>query len=277
MDVSDSAPAELRLLSFNIQAGTSTANYREYVTRSWRQLLPNNQRIDNLDAIARLVSGYDIVGLQEVDCGSLRSGFLNQAKYLSRHADFPWWTDQGNRKVGVLAHAGNGVLSRYVPDKIEDHRLPGAIPGRGALLLQFGSGEQALWIVILHLALGRRARMQQLRYVAHRIAHQPNLIVMGDLNTGPDSREVFEFCDLAGLVVPDRSLLTYPSWQPKRAIDHILVSPDVDITSLDVLPSTLSDHRPLAMSIRLPAGVSLHRHAHGNQQQQHAEQPSQAG
>ena len=275
--MSDSAPAELKLLSFNIQAGTSTANYREYVTRSWRQLLPNNQRMDNLDAIARLVSGYDIVGLQEVDCGSLRSGFLNQAKYLSRHADFPWWTDQGNRKVGVIAHAGNGVLSRYVPDKIEDHRLPGAIPGRGALLLQFGSGEQALWIVILHLALGRRARMQQLRYVAHRIAHQPNLIVMGDLNTGGDSREVFEFCDLAGLLLPDRGLLTYPSWQPKRAIDHILVSPDVNITSLDVLPSTLSDHRPLAMSIRLPEGVSLHRHAHGNGQHQKAEQPRQAG
>ena len=275
--MSTTAPAELKLLSFNIQAGTSTANYREYVTRSWRQLLPNNQRMDNLDAIARLVSHYDIVGLQEVDCGSLRSGFLNQAKYLSRHADFPWWTDQGNRKLGVIAHAGNGVLSRYVPDQIEDHRLPGAIPGRGALLLQFGSGEYALWVVILHLALGRRARMQQLRYVARRIAHQPNLIVMGDLNTGPDSREVIEFCELAGLVEPNDGLRTYPSWQPKRAIDHILVSPDVDITDLRVLPSTLSDHRPLAMSIRLPSGVSLQRHAHRNHEQYHAEQPRKTG
>ena len=267
----------VRLLSFNIQAGTSTANYREYVTRSWRQLLPNNQRMDNLDAIARLVADYDIVGLQEVDCGSLRSGFLNQAKYLSRHADFPWWTDQGNRKVGVLAHAGNGVLSRYVPDQIEDHRLPGAIPGRGALLLQFGRGDQALWIVILHLALGRRARIQQLRYVAQRIAHQPNLIVMGDLNAGPDSHEVHEFCERAGLLVPNDGLLTYPSWSPKRAIDHILVSPDVDITNLRVLPSTVSDHRPLAMTIRLPASVSLQRHAHGDHEQQRSEQPRQAG
>ena len=55
----------LRLVSYNIQAGTSTANYREYVTRSWRQVLPNNQRVDNLDAIADLVGPYDIVGLQE--------------------------------------------------------------------------------------------------------------------------------------------------------------------------------------------------------------------
>ncbi|MEM7053871.1 MAG: endonuclease/exonuclease/phosphatase family protein [Pseudomonadota bacterium] len=275
--MSSSAPAELRLLSFNIQAGTSTANYSEYFTRSWRQLLPNNQRMDNLDAIARLVADYDIVGLQEVDCGSLRSGFLNQAKYLSRHADFPWWTDQGNRKVGVIAHAGNGVLSRYVPDQIEDHRLPGAIPGRGALLLQFGSGEHALWIVILHLALGRRARIQQLRYVAQRIVQQPNLIVMGDLNTGPDSHEVHEFCERAGLIIPNDGLLTYPSWQPKRAIDHILVSPDVDITDLRVLSSTVSDHRPLAMSIRLPTDVSLQGHAHRDHEQQYPEQPRQTG
>ena len=31
-------PQRLRLLSYNIQTGTSTANYRHYLTRSWRQL-----------------------------------------------------------------------------------------------------------------------------------------------------------------------------------------------------------------------------------------------
>ncbi len=254
----------LRLVSYNIQAGTSTANYREYVTRSWRQVLPNNQRVDNLDAIADLVGPFDIVGLQEVDCGSLRSGFVNQAKYIASHGGFPWWTHQANRKVGVIAHAGNGVLSRFVPDHVDEHRLPGAIPGRGALVLKFGRGPDALWLVVLHLALGRRARMQQLRYVAHLVDRQPHVVVMGDLNAGPESREVREFCTHAGLVEPRRDLHTFPSWRPQRAIDHILVSPRLDVLELDVLPSTLSDHRPLAMTIGLPAGVSLQRHAQGD-------------
>lgn len=268
-------PRQLRLLSFNIQAGTTTANYREYLTRSWRQILPNNQRVANLDAIAALVADFDIVGLQEVDCGSLRSGFLNQAKYLAGHAGFPFWTHQGNRKVGVIAHAGNGVLSRIQPHKVLEHRLPGAIPGRGALVLEYGDGEHALWVVVLHLALGRRARIQQLRYVAHLIDRHPNVVVMGDLNTGPDSREVREFCARAGLVQPDRKLLTFPSWRPQRAIDHILVSPDMDVAELDVLPATISDHRPLAMTLNLPPEISLPGHTQGNQHKTSTEQPAQ--
>ena len=41
----------LRLLSFNIQAGTTTARYRHYVTHSWRQVLPHSARIENLDGM----------------------------------------------------------------------------------------------------------------------------------------------------------------------------------------------------------------------------------
>lgn len=265
---------QLKLLSYNIQAGTTTANYREYLTRSWRQVLPNNQRVANLDEIADLAAGFDIVGLQEVDCGSLRSGFLNQAKYLANHAGFPWWSHQPNRKLGVIAHAGNGVLSKLEPSEVHEHRLPGAIPGRGALVVRFGYGEQALWVVVLHLALGRRARVQQLRYVAHLIDRYPMVVVMGDLNTGPDSREMREFCARAGLVLPDRRLPTFPSWRPQRAIDHILVSPAMRILEFDVLPATISDHRPLAMTLDLPQGVSLPGHAHGHHQQKSAEQPA---
>ncbi len=257
------ASRQLKLLSYNIQAGTSTGRYREYVTRSWRQVLPNNQRVANLDSIAELVRGYDIVALQEVDCGSLRSGFLNQAKYLATHAQFPWWSHQGNRKVGIVAHAGNGLLSRIRPSDMEEHRLPGAIPGRGAMMVRFGEGERALWLVVLHLALGRRARSQQLDYVASVVRSYPHVVVMGDFNTGPGSREVRSFCDQAGLVHPGEPVLTFPSWQPQRAIDHILVSPAMRISELRALPVTFSDHQPLSMTLELGDDVCLPGRAEG--------------
>lgn len=267
----------LKLLSFNIQAGTTTAKYRQYVTRSWRQVLPNNQRVANLDSISDLVAGYDIVGLQEVDCGSLRSGFVNQAKYMATHAGFPWWTHQPNRKIGVIAHAGNGLLSRYDPDRVDEHRLPGAIPGRGALVVKFGLGKRALWVVVLHLALGRRARFQQLRYVAHLVSAHPYVVVMGDLNTGPESHEVEEFRTRSGLVLPQVRPNTFPSWRPQRAIDHILVSPALEVLDYDALESQLSDHLPLAISVRLPDDVSMPGHSQRNGQQKNSEQPRQAG
>ncbi|MGK7295001.1 MAG: endonuclease/exonuclease/phosphatase family protein [Candidatus Wenzhouxiangella sp. M2_3B_020] len=267
----------LKLLSFNIQAGTTTAKYRQYVTRSWRQVLPNNQRVANLDAISDLVSGFDIVGLQEVDCGSLRSGFVNQAKYLATHAGFPWWTHQPNRKVSVIAHAGNGMLGRYRPQRVDEHRLPGAIPGRGALVARFGHGESALWVVVLHLALGRRARFQQLRYVAHLVAAHAHVVVMGDLNAGPESHEIDDFRTQSGLVLPDERPNTFPAWRPQRAIDHVLVSPGLRVVDYRAVESTLSDHLPLAITLELPDRVSLKGHARGDDQKEDAEQPRKAG
>ena len=74
----DPRPPPLRLLSSNIQAGSTTRAYREYVTRSWSHVLPNGKRA-NLDGLADGFSMFDVVGLQECDPGSLRSGFDNRA------------------------------------------------------------------------------------------------------------------------------------------------------------------------------------------------------
>ena len=92
----------LTVLSANIQAGNSTQRYRDYATRAWSHVLPNGKR-DSLDEIGRLVSGYDIVGLQESDPGSLRSGFTNQTHYLAERAGFPYWSHQPNRRMGGIA------------------------------------------------------------------------------------------------------------------------------------------------------------------------------
>src|SRR5690606_13177092 len=90
----------LRVLSANIQAGSSTRRYSDYFTRSWSHALPAGRKRSSLDAIARLAAGHDIVGLQEADPGSLRSGFTNQTHYLAQRAGFHYWTHQPNRSVG---------------------------------------------------------------------------------------------------------------------------------------------------------------------------------
>lgn len=78
------ADGRLRLLSFNIQVGINTERYRHYVTRSWQHLLPHAGRTLNLQRIAGLLADFDLVALQEVDGGSLRSGFVNQVERLAQ-------------------------------------------------------------------------------------------------------------------------------------------------------------------------------------------------
>jgi len=57
---------QLRLLSYNIEAGIYTRQYREYVTKSWRHILPHREHLHNLSRIASVLHGFDFVGLQEV-------------------------------------------------------------------------------------------------------------------------------------------------------------------------------------------------------------------
>lgn len=244
-------PRRLRLLSYNIQSGLTTNNYSQYVTRSWRHLVPVPSRMSNLDGIARILTDYDLVGLQEVDAGSLRSGFVNQVKYLAAHAGFEHVFDQSNRKIGMLSQHGNAVLSRIRPDALTEHKLPG-LPGRGVLEVRFGSGPDALHVMILHMALGRRGRLRQIEFLAKRVGAYRHVIVMGDLNCDPHSPEMAVLVDVARLREPDPGLHTFPSWRPNRQLDHILVSSAITVERVEVLDCAFSDHLPIAMVVRLP-------------------------
>jgi endonuclease/exonuclease/phosphatase family metal-dependent hydrolase len=242
----------LRLLSCNILAGGSVRRYRHYLTESWKQVLPTRSKRGNLDNLAGLFADFDIVGLQESDAGSLRSGFLNQTQYLAEAAEFPYWSHQPNRKIAQFAASSNGLLTRIKPVEVRDYPLPSRIPGRGALWARFMIDETELVVVIAHLSLGPQARNQQLSFIAELIGRHPHAVLMGDLNCALDSPELVSLLRRTGLTpthgVPPP---TFPSWRPRRAIDHILVSENVEIEKMWTLPHAASDHLPLAAHIIL--------------------------
>jgi endonuclease/exonuclease/phosphatase family metal-dependent hydrolase len=252
-----SEPHRLRLLSYNIQSGLTTGKYSHYLTRSWKHLVPVPSRMTNLDGIARILTDYDIVGLQEVDAGSLRSGFVNQVKYLADNAGFKHVFDQANRKIGMISQHGNAMLSRFPPTAITEHKLPGLIPGRGVLEVRFGVDMDALHVLILHMALGRRGRLRQIEFVAELVRDYRHVILMGDLNCGSDSPEMAALLAAARLCEPGPGLFTFPSWQPDRQLDHILVSPSITVERVEVLNHAYSDHLPIAMDVRLPKELRL--------------------
>jgi endonuclease/exonuclease/phosphatase family metal-dependent hydrolase len=248
-------PGRLRLLSYNIQNGLSTRKYSDYFTRSWKHVVPVPSRMANLDGIAQGIEAYDIVALQEVDAGSLRSGFLNQVQYLADKAGFESVYNQANRRIGLLTQHSNAILSRIQPSRFVEHKLPGVIPGRGALHVWYGEGENALHIFIMHLALGQRGRLRQIEYLADVIGAYPYTIVMGDLNCRSNSREMQYLLKRAQLAEPLPDMNTFPSWEPTRQLDHILISPAIEVLQVQALNWRFSDHLPLAMDVALPPQV----------------------
>ena len=246
----------LRLLSCNILAGASVQRYSEYVTRSLNAVLPGRSKLDNLDRLAEVLPQFDVIGLQEADAGSLRSGFLNQTRYLAEAAGMPFWSHQPNRPMARLAHSANGLISRLEPKSVLDYPLPSRIPGRGALLARFGDGADALAVMIAHLSLSAPARAKQLGFIAEVLQDYPHAVLMGDLNTEVRSAEMKHLFAKSTLVPPEQPTPTFPSWKPRRALDHILTSEKIQLDKVWVLPQAFSDHLPIAAEIRLPGHVA---------------------
>jgi len=248
------ADGRLRLLSFNIQVGINTERYRHYVTRSWQHLLPHAGRTLNLQRIAGLLADFDLVALQEVDGGSLRSGFVNQVERLAQLGDFPFWYQQLNRNYGRFAQHSNGLLSRIQPSLLEDHPLPGPA-GRGAIMLRLGEGENAVAVVMMHLALGGRTRTRQLSYIRELIGNYRHIVLMGDMNTHVADLLLYSPLRDLGLMAPQLEP-TFPSWRPQRCLDHILLSSELTLERVSLLSQSISDHLPVAVEIRLPNTMS---------------------
>ncbi|KRB03169.1 endonuclease/exonuclease/phosphatase family protein [Lysobacter sp. Root690] len=242
----------LRLLSANIQAGSSTRRYSDYATRSWSHVLPAGNKRGSLDTIAQLAGEHDIVGLNESDPGSLRSGFTNQTHYLAQRAGFDYWSHQPNRRVGNVASSANGLLSKLEPREVVDHPLPGRISGRGVLIAHYGSGDDGLTIAVAHLSLGAGSRASQLAFIAELLHDHPHAVLMGDFNCSADRPEMQALFRNTRLQPPNEVFPTFPSWRPQRAIDHILLGDGLSFASARAVPAALSDHLALSLELDVP-------------------------
>jgi endonuclease/exonuclease/phosphatase family metal-dependent hydrolase len=213
--------------------------------------------MENLSSIAEFVKEFDIVGLQELDGGSLRSGFVNHAEYLAEKAGFPYWYNSTNRKIGNISHHSLGILSKIGLIDVETHKLPGRVPGRGVLVVKLGRHDNPLVIIIAHLSLGKYSRMLQIDFISNLAHAFKNVILMGDLNCSSESNEISMLIKKTGLKPPVQKLYTFPSWRPTRKFDHILVSPHIHVKGVRVPKYNLSDHLPIAMDIIWPDNAEV--------------------
>lgn len=247
----------LKVMSYNVQVGIATEKPHHYLIHSWKHLIPHTFRLTNLDRVADLIQDYDIVGLQEIDAGSIRSSFINLAEFLAERANFPFWYHQVNRNLGQIAQNASGMLSRYQPAEVTDIRLPGFIPGRRAIMARYGEGENALNIFILHLALSKRARLSQLDFISDFVNDSSHAILMGDLNCTARSDEMNLLFRKTNLRRSEIECHTFPSWRPHQPIDHILVSADLKVLDIKALSNAYSDHLPIVMDVELPESLVL--------------------
>jgi endonuclease/exonuclease/phosphatase family metal-dependent hydrolase len=244
------SPTVLRLLTYNIQVAIGSRRYRHYVSHGWKYVMPHGQSLRNLERIAEVIEPFDIVGLQEADGGSFRTAFVDQARYLAASAGFPYAQSMVTRDFGRFAQHTNSLLSRLPIQAIHEHRLPGAMDGRGVLEARFNLDGRPLTIFVTHLALRQRTRLRQAAFLAKLVNNAGPALLMGDFNAKPRSEELAYLETHAGLrLATTPAHGTLPSWSPRAAVDHILATPELAVETYGPLPELLSDHLPVQAEI----------------------------
>lgn len=233
----------MRILSYNIQATVASNSYLSYVSRLHRQILPVPAKKQVLANIARYISEFDIVCLQEVDLGGLRNGFNNHAQQLTAITPFSHCLWQINRVIGNLSRHGNLILSKTPLTELVNCRLPSFIKGRGILAAQINTATGQLVIANVHLSLGKTDQYRQIDFIVKMLQIYPRVCLMGDFNCLPNAPQLHILAEHGYRRISD-GLHTFPSWRPTKTFDHIFIKGNINGTG-KTESFTASDHLPV--------------------------------
>lgn len=242
-----------RVLTLNVAHGRGT---------SFHQALTSRRAIErNLDAVADLVlaTHADVVAFQELDAASSWSGGFDHLEHLARRTGLPHLAHGIHAGLSLAKIAyGTGVLSRWeIPAQASARFGKNVLDTKGYVLAHVATPWGALDVVSVHLDFKRAAeRRAQLADVSRHLELREDptrpLVVAGDFNTSLEARcgTLRGFVLRHGLYVPEGPRLTFPARRPSRSLDHVLISPTLEVVHQEVLPVTVSDHRPVLVEVR---------------------------
>ncbi|MFO7936763.1 MAG: endonuclease/exonuclease/phosphatase family protein [Kiritimatiellia bacterium] len=241
----------MRLLLHNIQYGTG--RLKQF---SWLAAFHPTRR--HLLKIQRFVKAVepDIVGLVEVDSGSYRNRYENQAEVLAEALNFhhthriKYPENSIGRRIPILNKQSNAVLSK---EKILKESFHDFNSGFKSLVIEVELPEIVVFIV--HLSLGIRARQHQLEELHYLFEQcEKPKILAGDFNTLSGRWELSTFLKATGLQNANTGHIpTFPAWAPYRELDFICHDESIIPQRLRIPKINISDHRPLIFDFDIKA------------------------
>jgi endonuclease/exonuclease/phosphatase family metal-dependent hydrolase len=263
---SDLAYQPLRVMTYNVHACKG------------RDGVISPRRIAGVIAAA----APDIVALQELDVGRVRSGRLDQAELIAQELGMRFHFAPAMRLLEESY--GDAILTALPMRLVKAGPLPGIrfpvrLESRGALWTEIRLGQVSLQMMVTHLGLVRRERHLQAgalcgkEWLGHPDCGDP-AILAGDFNFLSRSRAYAQIAarlrDAQRLVEADRHDATFPARYPRFRIDYVFVSSSIRVKALSTVRTAeariASDHLPLVADLHVPVQAGLRP-----QSRQHAE------
>jgi endonuclease/exonuclease/phosphatase family metal-dependent hydrolase len=221
----------LRIVTFNIQHGRA------------------DDGVVDPARLARAVAALepDVLALQEVDVRLRRSGRVDEAQLAADAAGLSGMFGRA-RRVGWRGQYGNALLARDGLAQVEVLRMPRPAAGerRSAVLARARVGSLEVSVAATHLAVEANEARRQLDLLLDALGRRPlPRLLLGDLNLTSDL--VAPAVEAAGMTLV-RGPATFPADAPRIRIDHVAVA-GLDVVSVAVPESDVSDHRPLVVEV----------------------------
>ena len=248
----------MRLVLYNIRYATGTGPSFHLPLPGAGYLRPNRRVLNGLTEFLRRQDA-DVIGLIEVDTGSVRSGMVNQAEYIATSLghystyECKYGAASVNNFLPIVRKQANAFLAA---PRVHGERFHYFDSGIKRLIIELELEEVCVFLV--HLSLKYRHRQYQLRHLHDLVEKSPKpVIVAGDFNTFWGTHELYLFMCASRLrSANERSLPTYPASTPRAELDFVRVSERIEVTAFSVPDIRLSDHRPLVCDFKVQGAAS---------------------
>ena len=235
------AQESITILTYNIRHGAG---------------MDNAMNLERQAAIIKACEA-DVVGLQEVDSVTNRSGIIDEAAYLAQKnnmvSTFGRAIDYDGGKYGVA------ILSKEKPLSVKNIPLPGAEP-RTLLVCEY---EQFVF-ACTHLDLEEENRLASVDIIVNEAKKwDKQFFLCGDWNDEPGSRLMEKMKESFSILsnTNDKNILyptylSFPANEPDRCLDYVAgFGQKVEGRSSEVLNEPeASDHRPVLVKAFMSHG-----------------------
>ena len=185
----------------------------------------------------------DVAAFCEMENRTFRTNFLSHPDLFSSLTRLKNYRYFPTTSIKGWLSQGNMINSRFPILDSQIHKLPRGrrflcrtdINFRGSNIIFFAT----------HLSLNKYARAKQLNEVRRIIEDiEEPIILAGDFNAGKDELNVLDNLHK----IPDH--YSFPSWNPKKSIDHIFCSEQFRIVESYAVSMKISDHLPVVARLR---------------------------
>lgn len=223
---------EISVLSWNIFSGLGYPNSTyDHILKFLKSFLThkNTESIKPIFSYLKMLEP-DIIALQEA-----------KQEYFESKLTFNYFRN------------GNGLTSKLPFLEVKSLNLPYLIEKRNLIAAKIQIKNKELTFINLHLAahkINSHIRKKQILFLLNFINNlQGPFVVAGDFNCEPNSNE-FKFL-ISNNLTPIFHTPTYPSYNPTKKFDNMLVSPEIKVKDAKVLPFKASDHLPIYAKLEI--------------------------